>query len=158
MKLFKNKKGISISVVSIFFGILIFIACFSGLFYFYSDQMSEANMTSDISLDPSYNTTYQNIWNKTFSIQTTVQSIRDSLSDVTDAKSSATDVLYGGVTGIANVLLLPISLISTVLEIFNLIVLPFASIPSWAITLGSMALLILLIYAVARGATGRIEL
>ena len=153
-----NKKGISISIVSVFFGILIFIAVFSGLFKFYADQMESANLSGNVSIYNDYNTSYNNVWNKTFDIQEKVQNIRDSLNTITDAQSSASDIFVGGLTGFANTIWLPISLITTVLEIFNLIVLPFAAIPEWALTLASLAILVLLVYAVARGATGRIEL
>jgi hypothetical protein len=134
------------------------MAVFYGFFNFYKDSMISANLTGVNELDSTYNSTYSDMWNKTFDINEKITNIRDGLSDVTDAKSSATDILYGGVTGIANVLLLPLSLITTILEIFNMVVAPFYMIPDWALMLGSMAILLLLVYAVARGATGRIEL
>lgn len=142
-----NKKGSTLTVLVI--SMLVVIGIFSGYYLFFVEQMENYGGV----LDDKYNETYQTLLSEQETIDTNVENVKDSLTDVEEASNDFLAAI-AGFKGLGKGLLLLRTFVSSSVNIFTAVFFSTDIIPSDVQNLmfiGIIALIVLLIIAILKG-------
>lgn len=143
-----NKKG-EASLTNLVITIIIVIGVFGTMFLFLQKKATD----SSVILDTKYNDTYNRLNSAQSTLDNNVHAIQTNLDNIKEA-DSAFQVAWNGLKGLGNTIILPISFISSGVDIASAIVIPLDFVPqnikSLAI-LGIIAFIIFLVLANLKG-------
>ncbi len=144
-----NKKGAS-SLMGIVFTLIIVMGMFSGMYIFYTDQLSQ----SDQVLDSKYNQTYQNLLIVQNNLSERVNEIKETADDVEEADNTFLAAI-NGFKGAGQAILLLLGFTSDSIDTTQALLLSTDVIPSWLQALIVIALITFVIFIVIDVVIGR---
>ncbi len=109
--------------------------------------------SAGVTIDSKYNDTVSNLTLTQSSLEDNVNEIRDNFDNIKEADSTW-EVAWNGLKGLGNILLLPISFVTTGIETYTTIDLSLDVIPTWIKTLvliGITAGIVLLVLSLLKG-------
>lgn len=138
---------------NVFMMIILSVVIFTGLFLFWSDAMSQANVT----IPEKYNLTYGNLTQRQEEIDIKIKDIRDTVTEIEETESS---VLTGYYTlkGFGKALLLFPTTLTIGIGTFMDILTPFDILDAFIIAFIITAVIIFVVFAVLRAIGGRKEI
>lgn len=148
-KQIRNKQGRG-SLMGIVVGMILVIGIFSGLFLFYTEQLSN----NGVSVDSKYNTTYNQLLEVQNNMDDRVNDIKTTADDVREAESGFL-VAINGFKGLGQSLLLLLGFSSDSIDITQALLLSTDVIPSWVQTLIVIILIAFVIFIIIDVLIGR---
>jgi len=149
---FKKVKK-SITLTGTVFTLLIVMAVFFGMFFWYSSAVTQTGGT----IDDKYLNSSSNLATSQTALQENVEDIKNSLSEVTEA-DSIYQATWNAFKGLGNTLKLPLSLVTTAIGSYNALSEPVDIIPNWAkglALIGIIAVVVFLVLALLKGEPGK---
>lgn len=148
----KIKKAQS-SLMGLVVTMVIVIGIFTGFFLWMQDMAS----SSGITIDSKYNSTYNKLLTQQSSLSNNVNDIQDSITNVHEA-DNALQVAWNGLKGLGSVLLLPISFVSTSIDVYTTIIDPIDFIPIWVKILAPIGIIAFVVFLVLSNLKGEPKL
>lgn len=145
----KDKRGVTIA--SFMLSIVLIIALFSGMYFFYVSQfnLAEENVPAE------YTSLYQNLSSEQKVLENKTEALRDTVSDIKETESVAIQGYYA-IKGFGQALALIPSVLNSGVDMFEVITQNrFLSIfPSWFYPAVITSLVILIVFALLRAIGG----
>lgn len=145
----KIKKSQGGTITGIVLSVIIAIGVFSGMFLFFNDQATRGEVT----LDSKYNETYVKLDSAQETLDDNVNNIQNNLKEIKEADDTF-QVAWNGLKGLGNVITLPISFVSSAVDVVTAIFIPLDIIPKKQknlIILAIIAVVVLIILANLKG-------
>ncbi len=144
-----NKKGAS-SLSGLVFTLIIVIGIFSGMYLFYTDQLSQSDQT----LDSEYNDTYQRLLIVQENMDTRVNDIKTTADDVKEADNTFLAAI-NGFKGAGQAILLLLGFTSDSIDTTQALLISTEVVPSWLQSLIVIGLIAFVIFIVIDVVIGR---
>jgi len=137
-------KKASTTFTELFIGVIVVMALFYGLFGWVSSNYGSAGVTSGIGFSKSL----LDIETSQANLTKNIQNIKLAVPDITEANPLIALISWNGLTGLAAVLRLPITLIDVALNVFNAIFPGLGILPEWVKVLIEAAILVVILFTI----------
>lgn len=145
-KLNKQGKGTLTGVV---LGLLLVIGVFVTYFGFYTEQLDN----NDAVIDDKYNETYTRLLDAQTGIETNINDIKENVNNIEEADSDF-QAAWNGFKALGSTLILPISFISSSVEVFEAMVISGDFIPEKQKVLFGIAIIAAILFIILAILTG----
>jgi len=139
-----NNKGRGMTMTGLIFTILLVMALFYGTFNYVSTNYESANIT----LPLNYSESYDDLKVAEGNLNTSIENIKGAVQNISEADASIFQVAWNGLTGLAYTMRLFINVIDIGVSVWQAIMPGLSFLPTWAIILIEMAIIITIVLVI----------
>ena len=148
-----NNKGRGMTMTGLIFTILLVMALFYGTFNYVSTNYESANIT----LPLNYSESYDDLKVAEGNLNTSIENIKGAVQNISEADASIFQVAWNGLTGLAYTMRLFINVIDIGVSVWQAIMPGLSFLPTWAIILIEMAIIITIVLVILGAFKGEIK-